>query len=338
MKKVTLHVGLEKTGSTYLQDVFFHNQEVLAQKGVHYAHAGIEDRQHYWIAKGLGFRYQPQPIDEAKEREALEALAVEYANCEAEYFFLSSEHFDVNLNLDSCKALIETFADASVDVVVVMRNQVDYARSRYIEHIKWGGIRTFREFLDVTVPRQEYDFDHKVATWEAAGANVRIVDYDKAKRALLEEFLACAGFPVSQEELTIAEQAHNVSPSIDFMELVRLSNVGVEPALRRDRYLRLLELAETKLSVLLPSRDWPFPPRTLPMIDEMQKSNRRLAQRLGYDPDEFLGGALVPRFVGIRDNPQPTIRALIEQYILDKPEAPEAEQEEGPSGEASPEG
>ena len=35
-RRVLLHVGTPKTGTSYLQDVLFHNRESLAEQGVHY--------------------------------------------------------------------------------------------------------------------------------------------------------------------------------------------------------------------------------------------------------------------------------------------------------------
>lgn len=315
MNKVTLHVGLEKTGTSYLQSTFEGNRRELARTGIRYAKAGIESGHHYWIAKALEFRYQRTAIDADKERKALRLLEKEFAKSDAEHFLLSSEHFDVNLSDTNSQALVRLFGDVPVEVVLVLRNQLDYARSRYLEHIKWGGIRTFSDFLDRTTGRNIYDFEARVDTWQATGATVKIVDYDQCRDVLLQEFLQCAELPTDAQRLKVVNAQTNVSPAVDFMELVRLSNVGIAPELRRDRYHKLLALAEGELAFLTERREWPFPDRFRPSVVAMQESNWRLARSLDRDPKTFLGGALLDRFKALREYPPPNIHAVIDKYI-----------------------
>jgi hypothetical protein len=318
MKKVTLHVGLEKTGTSYLQSAFEGNRRKLARTGIHYPKAGIESGHHYWIAKALEFRYQRTAIDAQKEATALRLLQKEYARSDAEHFLLSSEHFDVNLNDANSQALVRLFGDVPVEVVLVLRNQLDYARSRYLEHIKWGGIRTFADFLDLTSARNIYDFEARVDIWQATGATVKIVDYDQCRDVLLQEFLQCAGLQAPVEKLAIADAQPNVTPAVDFMELVRLSNIGIEPQLRRGRYHKLLALAEGELAFLTKRREWPFPDGFRSSVVAMQESNWSLARRLDRDPKTFLGGALLDRFKALREYPPPNIHAVIDKYIYSK--------------------
>jgi hypothetical protein len=306
-----IHAGIEKTGTTYLQRVFHANYNALAEAGICYPRSGLESQHHYWIAKAFGFRYPNKPVDHEKEIEAKISLRKEIDKTDCHTVLLSSEHFDFNLNSNNVKLLLD-FCGAS-EIILVFRNQLDYAQSLYAEHIKWGGIQSFREFVEMMTKRQKLDFEYRVKVWESNGATVHIVDYDLEKESLLETVLGRCHFDVKllhSEGLNV-----NLTPGIDFMELVRQINIITPIEKRRQRYLDICAIKDARLEVLKERRYWQFPTECRDLLVALQAGNHRLAKSLNLNPITFLGGSLIQRFQKLKSASPPNLGSFFYRYF-----------------------
>lgn len=311
MRKVVLHVGLEKTGTTFLQETFLLNQKQLASQGILYPKSGREGCHHYWLAKAFGFCFEVEKFDRKKAALAIPELELELESTNKDTILISSEHFDFNVTEEACQNFRSYFSAYDVDVVIFLRNQVDYAQSLYIEHIKWGGEKTFREFLDV---KNKFDFFEKVNLWRSAGFNVKVVDYDQCRDDILANFWAASGLQINAADLEVGQNEKNVSPAVDFMELVRQLNISTEKDSRRERYLKMYKCLQKGVEgteAIFPKRKWSYPLGTRPIVEQWQKSNRKLANLLGEEFDVFLGGPLLPKFACLREFEPPNIRNFL---------------------------
>jgi DNA-binding ferritin-like protein (Dps family) len=304
MRRVILHVGTEKTGSTYLQSVFARNQKLLKKYGILYPVSGIESGHHYWLAKAFGFRYQSKRICEDLEERALSNLRAELNNWPGDVL-LSSEHFDINANKNSLMQLRDYFSGEQLEVVLVARNQVDYSQSLYAEGIKWTNVRSFGEFLDRTEKQERYSYLRRYMLWNEIGASFALVDYDANKRDLLVSFLEKANINIYAGEFSIPKSTQNVTPSIDFLEMVRLCNVNRDVDCRREFYLKCYKKIVKNAPDLMKKRHFCVPDNSLDIFRKAQIANNTLADILGVDKETFLGGSLIDRINKYADLPPP---------------------------------
>ncbi|MEZ5096671.1 MAG: hypothetical protein R2731_11480 [Nocardioides sp.] len=136
-RRVWLHIGLPKTGTTYLQDALWANQAVLRERGV--VLPGRHRRRH--LLASLDVREDPglakRPGDVAHPWQDLvdEVLAPGSADLDA----LVSHEFFASASPDQVRRVVASFPDAEVHVVLTARSMVDLGISRWQEWVKNGG-------------------------------------------------------------------------------------------------------------------------------------------------------------------------------------------------------
>ncbi|WP_444903962.1 hypothetical protein ACJJIU_01540 [Microbulbifer sp. CnH-101-E] len=311
MKKLILHVGLEKTGTSFLQQVFHLNKELLSSRGILYPKTGLEGSHHYWLAKGLGFHFQNEELDPLRLNGVVDQFFHEVSSSNSEKILVSSEHFDFNLSKKLCSNLREVLKDFEVCVILFLRNQIDYAQSLYMEHLKWGGVESFREFLDFS---NKFNFYEKVRMWKDSGFDVRVSDYDRSKKDILSEFLTSANLDINSDEFITPNVGVNVSPPIDFLELVRQLNVTKKKKIRRKKYLSLHNklLQSEVMQDLFKKRAWGYPSGARKIVEHWRDTNNNLVNFLGENPSNFLGGDLFEKYSRLSEFAPPNIS----EYIL----------------------
>ena len=142
MRKAIIHIGLEKTGSTFIQDFFFQNQQAIKQHGLYYSrcltgknHArlvllGQEDegkpnKIHHWV--GL----EPEAVP-AANRDWLKEVQAEESN--GLTFWASSEFLSSLLHKrENCIQFLDNLRVVfdEVSIVLFVRKQDDLLLSRY---------------------------------------------------------------------------------------------------------------------------------------------------------------------------------------------------------------
>ena len=307
MPRVILHAGIEKTGTTYLQHTFQANHRTLAKAGICYPQAGLESKHHYWIAKAFGFYYSNTAIDMQKCTDAKQALQHEISDTKYHTILLSSEHFDINPNNESIMSLLAFFGH--LDVILVLRNQLDYSQSLYLESLKWGEVKLFHEFINTLTEKNKLDHINRINMWKSCGVTVHVIDYERNKPNLLQSFIDKCGLEIEMKQPKRASM--NATPGIDFMELVRQINLTAPPESRRQQYLDLCVLKDSRLKKLKKQRTWPMPSECKDLLIKLQADNARLAGKLGLDPDSFLGGSLVTRYDDLKQSYPPNIGSLL---------------------------
>lgn len=311
--KVYIHVGIEKTGSTYLQSVIGINEGLLEASGMKFVRAGRESGHHYWVAKALGFKYQDVAINPTREHQALEELADEVEEAAGRTLLLSSEHFDFNVDTGNTVRLIKMFPGREIQVVMALRNQIDYSQSLYIEHLKWGGLRTYSEFMRHTLKQKRYNLLRRYRLWQEAGAKVAVIDYSSG--FLLEDFFSAIGLSDLTSMLDLPPSEQNATPSIDLMEFVRLVNQGLPPADRRGNYENILHQISSAMPDLLKKRDLPLPLIAREIFLREEENNRKLAEILDVPQEHFLGGPMINRLTDYDLVPDPDIRRIVSYYF-----------------------
>lgn len=211
-KKLVLHIGPHKTGSSYLQRTFYESSAAFREKGIYYP---VE-----WVTSQYGHHKVSALLSRGKIEELVEFLADPLA-CE-ETLVISSENFD-RLNNEEVALLRELFKDFEVTVVYFKRSAPGLVVSAWQERVKHGGTMSFFEFAfsHVVHPLNSRLLNHclvldnyvKYFGIEA----IRILDYDSAalNRSLFDKFCEAADLVV----LKGAGEHRLVNKSFDLWEI-----------------------------------------------------------------------------------------------------------------------
>lgn len=312
MRKAIIHAGTEKTGSTYLQSCFMKSRGALKKHGILYPSSGIESGHHFWLAKGLGFRYRAKPLDPAREQKELESFRKEIRDWQGD-ILLSSEHFDFNFNAQTLQNLVSALEGYEPHIVFFFRNQVDYIQSLYLEGLKWNAIRTYSEFIAKVREQGRLSYLGRYEIMERLGVKSSIIDYDVHKRDITAAFIAAAGLPDCLE--TPERKTSNESISIDFLDMIRICNRNTPFDKRHNLFAKGLGFIKKNAPEFLEKRNFPIPQEHWEGFLQAEAENRELARKLGMDEAGFLLGGLAAKLEEHSKFPPPDATVAVEKLV-----------------------
>jgi len=192
MRKIWLHIGTPKTGTTAIQNFFTRHQQIAIESEqapydyVKYMAVGRVSRaQHGLVAAAVG-DHKPDwipdyPLEEIKDE--LQELPSEGS------FFCSSEAFSSIrfIRAGGVESLRQLWPDDDVRVIVYLRNQASYLESAYLQQMKTGA---YRGTIDTYFDRVSKTFMHYENTLNAYGtvfghSNMHVISYDQEKSDVL---------------------------------------------------------------------------------------------------------------------------------------------------------
>lgn len=275
-KTVFLHVGVPKTGTTFVQRVLWRNREALAADGVCYPlqrasehlPATLALRRMRWNG-----RWDPE-WDGAWERVA------ERAWMWAGPKVLLSNELLGGATKQQARQAVESFGAAEVHVVVTVRDLARQLPSGWQEHLKHRHAVSFDRFLGDLMDRGSHgrygrpfwrlhDVTEVLRRWNAAvpADRIHVVTApppDAPKGLIWERFASVVGIEASRYETEMSPS--NVSVGVTEAELLRRINqtlAGRLPGRGYDQAIRV-QLAETVLAarphasrIVLPEERYP---------------------------------------------------------------------------------
>ena len=157
MKKLYLHIGTHKTGSTAIQYVLNRNKEFLAEQGWLYPIAGRTGKQiaHQNLAWALrrGTEFDFSALKH--EIEASKCMNV----------IISSEEFEYCEDVEKVK---EAFSFCEVEIVLFLRRQDDLLLSAYNQNIKAAGyFKPLAKFNELLKRQGRFDYVRLCERWVA---------------------------------------------------------------------------------------------------------------------------------------------------------------------------
>ena len=85
-RRLYLHVGCPKTGTTYLQDTFWESRKALATAGLHLPLRSVKD--HFYVSLAVREAVDPE-LDPPDSHRALDRLTVDLAQAETPRVLIS---------------------------------------------------------------------------------------------------------------------------------------------------------------------------------------------------------------------------------------------------------
>ena len=266
-RRLLVHVGTRKTGSTSIQDALARLAPALRERDIHLPSAGrrhaASARHANLLGSLTGFRYNAA-------RGGWGELAEEIRASDAHSFVISDEALArtrAKHVAGAIAAIRGLAADCAlrVDIVAYVRPQCQYLESSFAEDVRTGRLQlpfdryTADEFAMRRVKRHPWlNYRRVFAPWRAAfGGRVGVTPFERSRLAggLLGHFLGLFG--AGELAARAGDVPANVRTGAKELEVRRLTAL----ALRRGgtdhrRVVRVLEALEGLSALLLP--DAPF--------------------------------------------------------------------------------
>ena len=190
--RLIVHIGMNKTGSSAIQEFFGKNFVSLRQNGVLFPRTGREKhKQHLILSNALGFQSNPRegPAGKRQLASLRAALDAEIATFRPHTVVVSSENFSRNRPLTG---VVNFFSGYSVEILVYLRRHDHWLASRYFQALKMVSTPPWREGIDSFIKFHlergsrrgvHESFAKLVDTWAAAfgPAKVLIRPYEQVQ-------------------------------------------------------------------------------------------------------------------------------------------------------------
>ncbi|HEV2796389.1 MAG TPA: hypothetical protein VGV65_02125 [Nocardioides sp.] len=156
-----LHIGLPKTGTTYLQQVVWGNRDRLAADGV--LLPGFGHREHLWAA--LDLQERPRLAKRHRDAPGSWERLVEQAARQSRDVLLTHE-FLCGATAEQATRAIEAFPDSEVHLVVTARDAASVVSAGWQESVKNGGTV---DLAAVMAGQAAGGPEFSMRTWDLAG-------------------------------------------------------------------------------------------------------------------------------------------------------------------------
>ena len=276
--RLTLHIGIHRTGTTGLQRGLAANRDRLEKLGKCYPFKGTNHQDIAWaIHRG------------EMSGKALVARLEPYAG--AGHIILSGEDFCIHKDLDWLTPLKEIY---EVDAVVYLRRQDHWLMSWYNQHVKWPfsrrhSVMTPREFLGCLDEFHWLDFERMLGLWEQALGRdrvaVRVIEKGQVEDTI-GDFLT--HFGIDRKALKFDETAQNDSLPTEVLEYVR--RAGMYDIANPERVAIIGFLQAVAKSAGCSARTLYTAAERQGVLDRFAESNRAVARHWFGRDELFLEG------------------------------------------------
>ncbi|MFT4804040.1 MAG: hypothetical protein ACI9YE_001238 [Psychroserpens sp.] len=253
-KKIYLHIGLEKTGSTFIQSVLFANKEALYDGGIEYPDGLFRYENMMELTSAYADEYNLINVLRPKSTAGFRKELVEYILSKTESnIVFSSEHLSSRLqSIEQVYLLLNDLKVANHEIIILayVRSPKEWVISQYCQYIKSGGKATLSSYLSNNVRLDTYikkalSPASNIKMWLDTKliSSAHIEKYEDAKKfGLINSFKNIIGINI----LPLESPNNNTNPSLNNAqtELLRLFNNVVT-----NRFLRKILV---KMLLLLP--------------------------------------------------------------------------------------
>lgn len=246
MKKLILHIGRHKSGTTTLQQFLHTNPELLHSQGLHYPDYGKREFAHHEIGELMSRRnIRTLGEDYLTKIRSCSALLEMEVNTRDETVLISSESFQ---NCDPT-VVQQYFTGYDTTVVVYLREQASYLVSAYAQKVHATNFSDSLEaFYDQIFAS---DYFHFLEKWRKVfGSRLTVNIFDRkhlAKGDIVYDF--CCGVLDIPEKLVAANyEDENANPTLTRKLLtykIILNKHEIDPVHTRALYRGLAELSKS---------------------------------------------------------------------------------------------
>jgi glycosyltransferase involved in cell wall biosynthesis len=248
IKSVLVHVGMQKTGSTFLQNAIEVNRHSLRKCGVLYPESGVFRRGGSRPYRTSGHQALVQAMISGNTRRVLEIREEIERTVDADRVILSSENLAAHFAPDRRTNLRRLLGMAEVTILLVLRRQDAWIESRYRESVTGGHERTAGTIDEYAYNLEtESQLDYRVIVEAWAGVfgreNIRVRTLEEIGARPMDfvvEMLGLIGVSDIPDLVAPDERSANrFDGGADDLEVIRLFN-GL-PFYNPDHYWKFID-------------------------------------------------------------------------------------------------
>jgi hypothetical protein len=236
-KRIVIHIGAEKTGSTTIQNFLFLNRYILKDAGIYFAQSPGK-KNHSMIPKLLTSavnNVEQGKVNDFREKKIIEIktkilkeIYSEAVGCHT--LIISSEHFHSKIKTQQeISRLKEILPDSDkVEILFYIRRQDRVCLSLYSTKVGAGSTKDFK-FPSVNRNRLPYRYDYNAAyelwsnSFGVGSVKVNIFDnIVQHKNGLLKHL--CAYLGINEDSHTITGEVENRSLDVNGLYLMKMVN------------------------------------------------------------------------------------------------------------------
>ena len=319
-KKIFIHIGMNKTGSSAIQRDFFLNRHLLEENGLLYPTFGAAGAAHYELSNFLGFSQKPNEklgSDEFEIKRNKFDTEFSASGCQSAVF--SSENFVLRGQPED---VAKFFHDHKVYIVVYLRRHDNWWVSAYNQALKmvvnppWGpGIENYLYFHK---GKKSQVFNHRclVDRWaDVFGKeNLIVRPHEKGQNLpnITTDFLNAIGHREISEKLSISKKRLNVSlpyVSMELLDIFQRLDVSDSQRSLLFQYALSLPQDESRVEILSPEK-------RLEIINENMDDYKFIAREFLGRHDGTLFYEELPRAESEWVKPRPLNRVEAVQHII----------------------
>jgi capsular polysaccharide export protein len=206
--KFVIHIGATKTGSTAFQNLLNDNREHLAEHGVYYPADGVvSGAQHVLFAAAHPTAWNLHKDHLTSERgerhdyfnRTVDKIREDASRAGHHTIVLSSEYLWGEQRPHLYARISQALAGADVELACAIRRPDFWIEATYIQRLKFGEKRPFKEWYEFASqrPEQGFDFFRCIKLWErrlpATKVNVVVYEFDDPEDYMARMCLATTG-------------------------------------------------------------------------------------------------------------------------------------------------
>jgi len=260
MKNIILHIGYNKTGTTAIQNIFYHNRKILEKQGVFYPEKCRERRKspaHHSLAESLLYKinkplprfvntkiYKKHPFD-----HYWQILMRELSGTNAPTVFISSEAFSrLRGNPAQMQFIKDQLKSHHVRILAYLRSQPEFLESAYNQAVKRGReTRTVDELMDSGW--MSIDYFQELEQWASVfgSENMIVRIFNKE----MPEGVVADVLKILEKEGLSLDALNSFSKYFKFRWNIRLPNNKVETKRKINARYRLPVFADKMVNLYL---------------------------------------------------------------------------------------
>lgn len=273
-RRVYIHIGLEKTGSTAFQSVCQENVDNLRSCRILYPQSCLSSKQHGILARAYkrDIRLSWDEISRVK-RELME----EIENFDGSVL-LSAEEFSW-LDRSEISDLRNFLKDYDVKVLIVLRNQVEYINALYAEHVRWS--KSPAGFKDFCLLRSgKMDYESLVNDWNNAFPDcIELIVYNRD--TVVNDILSRVGVDLRAAQILNTHESHHPTLPPELVEIQSILANNREGRLFQEELWKCFGRAQD-LGIYF-KKMWQMPAAFEQQFASFELGNSNIAKRFGIE-------------------------------------------------------
>lgn len=289
-RRLVLHVGQTKAGSTAIQNYLENQRSALANQGVLFPSVGFSRGNPFDQERTSGHLSMVRSIAAGQTSELERELSDVYAHT----VLVSAENLFLDRPDKELEALKNFFKFYDIEVVLVLRDPLRWVKSIYSEEVLSGFFcrtDTFKKFMEDKLHSNSLVYSDRIAYLNSLlePREWHLVNYDSVSHedGIIGAFLASAGVPCTDDNLAASLRANVREKEAFLVEGKRRLNYALSnlPIALRLKFESIIREKSKEISRALSGPVPLFSCSPVPLshaaCSEIRKSNDRIAQQFG---------------------------------------------------------